>query len=507
MSSRSRDVRDLFFKQRIHEDIMALPRDEPDREWKAELLRANIPRHLWEATLDDFGGNEEAARLTQEYCTKIEEAFEKGFGLLYTGRDGVGEATLVTVVLKEAIRHGYSGFFITFPQLIGLIHRCFEFPELWAEVERITRDTQFLAIAEAGRDCDGEGLGDFALSELEAILRHRGGWLLPTLLATELEKCELQHVYEDSLMSVISARLRIVDVGSPPKRRQTMEQRTEKKALTGKKAKKRPTKERRKLRRKRSSNADRLRPCVRLLLTPSAKSSSQVRKHLCTLEDVESVRRLIIGEARRLKVGEKQAVELLRRFFTTRFQGLGEEYLKSKVTQYVHWAYAQKELPMRCCTVRKGAPWLCDAVCEKAPDGECPFSCPEQRRAESRRAKQQKEDRFEELGWPALLRKQYSLGPLAATICSVLRELMVERDLDYDAPIFVSYRSLIDICEDEGLSRANRRSVSEAVTLLVDHGLIEKAEEGKRGANSRMANGYRICLPTPVPPRTRTPEH
>lgn len=487
MSSRSRDVRDLFFKQRIHEDIMALPRDEPDREWKAELLRANIPRHLWEATLDDFGGNEEAARLTQRYCTKIEEAFEKGFGFLLSGPDGSGKTTLIALTLKEAIRHGYSAFFITFPQLIGLIHGCFELPELWAEVERITRDTQFLAIAEAGRDCDGEGLGDFALSELEAILRHRGGWLLPTLLATELEKCELQHVYEDSLMSVIGGRLHIVDVGSLPKRRQTMEKRTKKKALTGKKAKKK-------------SKLRQFHPCLRDLLARPEEQPANIRERLRTLKDLAEVGHLIVADVRRVGASEAQATSVLKRFFTQRVNGLGEAYLED-LQNFVGKRYAWERCPILCSTVQKQAPWLCKATCDGLLDAECPFPAREKNQAEARRKQQAEDDRFDELGWPQFLAEQYDgLGPVAETVYEAFLEWMATHSLDYSDLLIVGYRALATVCKALGCTTATKNSVNDAVDLLIAHGLVKKVQQGRVGKDSGKSNAYQILLPTPATP-------
>jgi hypothetical protein len=78
---------------------------------------------------------------------------------------------------------------------------------------------------------------------------------------------------------------------------------------------------------------------------------------------------------------------------------------------------------------------------------------------------------------------------------------MVDRDLDYSETIFVGLRVLERKCKAEEGERIGWRSVTKALRLLEDYGLLVFAEKGRCGKYSHEANGYRLCVPTPECPQ------
>lgn len=202
----------LSINSRIHRDVMDLPRDEPKRAWKASLIRANIPQEFWHLTLRQFKGDRKAASLTQIYCDKMDEAYKKGIGFLFTGSNGVGKTTLLTIILKKALRKGYSAFYMSISEVFARIYRTFEYPALLPELHTILQDTQFLVIGELGKDFHRESSQDYAISEFDSIFRYRRGRNLPTLMDTNLVEEELEDTYGESLISLFRSRTKIVEV-------------------------------------------------------------------------------------------------------------------------------------------------------------------------------------------------------------------------------------------------------------------------------------------------------
>ena len=190
----------------IHRDICNLPKDLPKREWIASLMRAHIPMEYWYIDFRSFQGDRRAKLMVQKYCEKIDEARKGGFGFLLSGPNGIGKTTLITLTLQEVIRHGYSAFYITLPEIFSLIHRSYDFPMLLPEIDTILKDTEFLAVGELGKDYHRGGAENYAIAEFDSFFRYRRGACLPTLLDTNMSADDRLDTYGESLISLLKAR-------------------------------------------------------------------------------------------------------------------------------------------------------------------------------------------------------------------------------------------------------------------------------------------------------------
>ncbi len=204
----------FLLRTQIHTSIMTLKEEEPDTSnlsWKIKMLRANIPPEFWRMNIGNFkGSNHTAKNMVGRYIKKLNTVRKKGFGFLFTGPHGVGKTSLQMIILKAALREGYTAFHIGLPEIFRQIYLGFEFPLILVELNNILRNTEFLAIGEIGKDYHRKGASLFALSEFDTIFRTRRAACLPTNIDTNLDIGELGDTYGESLMSLFASRLKIL---------------------------------------------------------------------------------------------------------------------------------------------------------------------------------------------------------------------------------------------------------------------------------------------------------
>ena len=171
MSSRRKHpkVKDFSLASMIHERIMALPKEQKN---KSPYIRSNIPPEYWDLDLRNFKGNKRTVKLVKKYVDKLNEAYKAGIGFLFTGTNGVGKTSMQMIILKAAIKNGYSAFHITLPEIFHYIKLGFDDPKLLLEIHQILRETDFLAVSELGKDYHRKGSELFMRSEFDMIFRY-----------------------------------------------------------------------------------------------------------------------------------------------------------------------------------------------------------------------------------------------------------------------------------------------------------------------------------------------
>ena len=216
------DVKQFTIENVLHKRVMAFKKankEEPELDWKLKMIRSGIPREFWHIEFDNFLGNSDKLKLVKKYCKKINVARDEGFGFLLFGKNGVGKTSLIMLILKEALRNGYSAFYISLPRIFKQIYMSWEFPELATELRNIMASTDFLAIGELGKDYHRKDSMEFARAEFDCLFRERREECLPTLLDTNLSIEELADTYGGSLMSLFRSRLRFIKMVGPDYRK------------------------------------------------------------------------------------------------------------------------------------------------------------------------------------------------------------------------------------------------------------------------------------------------
>ena len=192
------------------------PQESLKRElrWKAELLRAGIPQIYWPLGLKDFFGDKRAKAIVERYIGMLDEAFKEGQGLLFSGKHGTGKTMLSCVILKEALKKGYTIRYLDTPKILDNIMAGFGDKQIKSRLETIVAGTEFLVIDDFGKEYKGVGdkLMPMVQLEFDRILRMRINRGKVTIGTTNYEKKIIEKVYGDSVCSVFLGHMQVINV-------------------------------------------------------------------------------------------------------------------------------------------------------------------------------------------------------------------------------------------------------------------------------------------------------
>lgn len=174
---------------------------------RCALRSANVPREFWEVESLEFEWNKPARAVVEKYLEDLAGARREGRGFLMIGANGVGKTACACVVLCRAARAGYSIAYLTAHGLVTSVIPATRDPELNAWRRQLL-EADFLVLDEMGKEHRAAG-SEFAVSELDSLLRWRRGELRPTILCTNLEAREFAspELYGESLWSILRDRL------------------------------------------------------------------------------------------------------------------------------------------------------------------------------------------------------------------------------------------------------------------------------------------------------------
>jgi len=176
----------------------------------SQLAYANIGKEYWNLSLKDFKtGDMKAKFITEKYCKNLDSAYDNGLGIMFMGSSGTGKTFLAVEILKAALNLGYSIYFISLSEILKCIKDGFEDKTKKEIFENKIKDVDFLVIDDV-KDYDSST--PFALMEFEALMRYRCQNNLPTIITTNLSLEETKHVYSESLLSIFTSKMKIVEV-------------------------------------------------------------------------------------------------------------------------------------------------------------------------------------------------------------------------------------------------------------------------------------------------------
>lgn len=172
------------------------------------LREANVPREFWTVEGLEFERNTSARARVEEYTGDLRTARRDGGGFLMIGENGVGKTACACVILCRAARAGYSVGYMTSHDFVTSAVAATRDVEL----EMWRRDlvaADFLVLDEVGKEHRKAG-SEFALSELDSLLRWRRGESRPTVICTNFKTAEFAQTYGDSLWSILRDRMEIL---------------------------------------------------------------------------------------------------------------------------------------------------------------------------------------------------------------------------------------------------------------------------------------------------------
>lgn len=175
--------------------------------FSVEAFEACVPRDFWLVKPSDIEYNREAFdTFVAPYVRRLSRAQRNGYGLLFSGSNGVGKTMFMSYVLTCAIRRGRSAYYTTMLNLDHDFKRGFEDPEARERLEFML-SSDFLGLDEMGKEqFKAIDKPNFIKTQIERILKQRFDESKPVLLATNLSKSALAATYGDTIMSIIKGK-------------------------------------------------------------------------------------------------------------------------------------------------------------------------------------------------------------------------------------------------------------------------------------------------------------
>lgn len=189
--------------------------------FQVDAFEACIPRDFWSVESEDVEFNTDAFNhYVVPYAKRLNKAHRHGYGLLFSGSNGVGKTMFMSYVLTRAIRRGKTAYYTTMLQLDHDIKRGFRDTDVQQRLEwMLTSD--FLGLDEMGKEqFKAVDQPNFIKTQIERILKQRFDASKPVLLATNLSATALGKTYGDTILSIIGGKYQqvIMEPGDVRKR-------------------------------------------------------------------------------------------------------------------------------------------------------------------------------------------------------------------------------------------------------------------------------------------------
>lgn len=170
----------------------------------------------------------------QEYSRHAEWNLDMGVNLVLRGSIASGKTLLATLLLKELLGRGYTGFFTSFTSMIDMFTASWRQPDEKAWFERQIKNAKVLVIDDIGRENRHRELDPetkqvvktystgLAESTIDTVLRHRLSNAHATIITTNYQADELGVGYGANVFSLLNERSSVIECESPIDYRQEM---------------------------------------------------------------------------------------------------------------------------------------------------------------------------------------------------------------------------------------------------------------------------------------------
>ena len=173
------------------------------------LLMIGIPRHLTDKSIHDFDtfGDSQYENVKEvfiSYINNIHDNFYNCRGIYMYGSNGSGKSMCASMIIKEAYKHRYTAYRVTFAEYLNIYTRAWSAKSL-NEKDELEIDlykykaSEFLALEEIGKEIENS----VTIPILEDLLRYREDKELPTIICTNLRMTKLREQYGESIFSLL----------------------------------------------------------------------------------------------------------------------------------------------------------------------------------------------------------------------------------------------------------------------------------------------------------------
>ena len=175
-----------------------------------KLVCAGIPEMLRVLSKDDIDKdflkqNHDNWRKVAVYSKKLKDATESGAGLYIYGENGAGKSFAASLILKRALREGYTGYFIVLRKLVDIAIAAFGSEAARADIEKLVTEIDFLVIDEL--DKFYQDRKDLAMNLLEDLFKKRYYSKKPLIVTSNVDSDQIKHILGPTVAATFSERL------------------------------------------------------------------------------------------------------------------------------------------------------------------------------------------------------------------------------------------------------------------------------------------------------------
>lgn len=175
-----------------------------------DLYEAGLTREFWRADEIVPESNEDHYALLARYAKSVNGVvLEEGLSILMTGENGVGKTSSAAVAMIGAIRGNVKAALVSWPDYVNVARQGRFDTKLNKRLSKRLGRT-LLVIDEIGKESKLNAKDEFALQQLDSIIRKRRGDKLPTILITNLSVAKFFEDYGESIKSLISSPYQIL---------------------------------------------------------------------------------------------------------------------------------------------------------------------------------------------------------------------------------------------------------------------------------------------------------
>ena len=174
---------------------------------QAKLIWANIPTEFWRSESEGLEWNTGHYAIVKSYANRLDQARRTGDGLLMVGENGVGKTFSACHIITRALSQGYTAGYLTSHEFT-VYRRSWDDKALLAWLDEMT-GADFLVLDEVGKEHRAKG-SDWVAAEFDTLLRRRRGYLLPTIIISNLTVLQFKERYGESLWSIMKDRMKVL---------------------------------------------------------------------------------------------------------------------------------------------------------------------------------------------------------------------------------------------------------------------------------------------------------